>query len=205
MTRGGGDVEERNFRYAFAIVAGVMKQALREVFINEWNRIYKSTPWDDTAASGSRLYTKEKLRHSPYAKEYLPKYQNGNTREWDCALFFDAILFSNTLRGHLNKTERNAVNKLRSLRNSVAHSSSDRMDNSEFDSNIEEIKSCFTDLNVSTSCTEELNKVLQEKEKDISFKKLPNNPGSVSVVYEEECDEILSKMTGKINLMAPSR
>ena len=200
MTQGGGDVERRNFRYMGSIVARVVTKALREFFINVWNRVYIHDPWDDTPAIGLKLYNMERTRR--WATNYLQKYKNGNTKEWDCSTFIDALLYSNALKGELNKTEGKAVDKLRILRNSQSHISSDMMDDSKFDSNIAEIRSCFTDLNIPSNCTEELRSILEQKEKDISFCVLPDGPESDNPVDVEECARVVSELDkGKINFL----
>ena len=201
MTQGGGDVERRNFRYMTSIVAGVVTKALREFFINVWNRLYIHDPWDDTAAIGMTLYSKEQARLRP-TNIYLQNYKNGNTKEWDCSTFIDALLYSNALKRKLSKTEGDPVEKLRILRNSQSHLSSDMMDDSQFDSNIVEIQSCFTDLNISSNCTEELRSILEQKEKDISFRVLPDGPESDNPVDVEESARIVSELDeGKINFL----
>ena len=200
MTQGGGDVERRNFCYMTSIVVRVVTKALREFFINVWNRVYILAPWDDTAAIGMALYNKERKR--PRAKDYLQNYKNGNTKEWDCSTFSDALLYSNALKKHLNATERVAVGKLRRLRNSQSHLSSDMMDDSKFDSNVVEIISCFKDLNIPSNCTEELRSMLEQKEKDISFSVLPDGPESDNPVDVEKSARVVSELDeGKINFV----
>ena len=46
---------------------------------------------------------------------------NGTTEEWDCAMFFYTILYSDCLRHGVIEQVRSAVDDLRMLRNEIAH------------------------------------------------------------------------------------
>ncbi len=188
MTQGGGDVEQRNFTYATRIFSRVVTEALREVFIREWNTLYPTTPWDDTRNSGRMLYNVERPR--PRAKEYLPKYYNGNTKDWDFTILIDAILYSISIGTRLDTQVVDALNKLRLRRNKVFHSASDKIETWNFSGIVKEVKECFAVLKISTN---ELDDVLLEKSKYTSFKVLPSGPES-----DDESDELKNEI---VNIM----
>lgn len=175
MTQGGGDVQERrNHTYLSKIVTRVLSEALRTVFKRQWLKVYRS-PWDDTSKSGSILHNKERLR--PTRCDYLPEYNKGNTKEWDCTTLFDAILYSDAIgnSGQLSTRVKDAVHSLRNIRNDFSHGPTDRIEQSVFENAISKIRKCFSDLKVSTI---ELDGILLEKSKHTSFKVLPDSSGS---------------------------
>ena len=75
----------------------------------------------DTSWNGKDFYNLESPRnHRKFARQ-LATMINGTTEEWDCAMFFYAILYSDCLRHGVIEQVRSAVDDLRILRNEIAH------------------------------------------------------------------------------------
>ena len=104
---------------AFVVVA----QGLRMIFKRLWDDQYRKLfgEWMDTPRNGKDFYNLESPRNHRKFPRQLATMINGNTEEWDCAMFFYAILYSDCLRHGVIEQVHSAVDDLRMLRNEIAH------------------------------------------------------------------------------------
>ena len=113
--------KEENYNCMLKIMNVGVSEGLREIFKKKWDKHYGTTKGvrDDTIKSGNELYNMESTRR--HAKPYLNFYQSGKRSKWDCTALFDAILYSNAIKKHLNPHVTNKVDELRKLRNELTH------------------------------------------------------------------------------------
>ncbi|CAB3979671.1 Kinesin light chain [Paramuricea clavata] len=166
--------EETNYACLRKIVTDVVSEGLRIIFKQEWNNRYQTTigAWDDTLISGTLLYNREYKRKG--AKNYLPKFQNGNTKEWDCTTICDAILFSNCIgKAGLNPSIYSEVYNLRDIRNKVMHPEEGKLSDLVFEDLFKRIRKSFHNLALSVK---ELDEIKTERKRFCSFQVLPPKP-----------------------------
>ena len=78
------------------------------------------------------------------------KFYDGGTSQWDCTVLFDAILYSNSIGGSLNTTEKTEIDNLRKLRNKLTHDFlEDKLTETEFHAMTTNIENAFTALGLS--------------------------------------------------------
>ena len=75
---------------------------------------------------------------------------NGNTEEWDCAIFFYAIFYSDCRSHGVSRQVRSAVHDVRTLRNKIAHWPHAYVSNSDFPSFFIRAETAFKSLNLPT-------------------------------------------------------
>ena len=142
--------ESRNFICIQTIVTDVISEGLREIFKQEWNTRYQGRfgPWDDTSVSGRHLFNFEKSRARPNKNMLQSKFQHGDSNQWDCSVFFDAILFSMSIGSSLSPPIKTEVDNLRKVRNQVAHSGKAKFSDALFQTMISDIENAFKVLGI---------------------------------------------------------
>ena len=94
------------------------------IFKRLWDNQYRKSrfgEWMDTPRNGKDFYNLESPRNHRKFLRQLATMINGNTEEWDCAMFFYAILYSDCLRHGVIEQVHSAVDDLRMLRNEITH------------------------------------------------------------------------------------
>ena len=106
MSDKGFTLEELNYFRVCYITANVIRDGLQAVFKQEWGRVHgwRLGPWEDTVKRGQEFFNMESPKGQNKNKRFLSIIQNGNTSEWDCACFFFAILFSDSLGALVSPT-----------------------------------------------------------------------------------------------------
>ena len=173
--------EELNFFKFASIVLNEFPNALRQIFVDLWNKRIAPLPgkksWDDTIAVRNMLLKSE----GPKTK--IPT--NKSFQDWDCTALFQATLYAKTFAlpdcmgnmktlselhlknrkpvpgpfhspvaspsGDPNETIAIAIDQLRLLRNTLCHSSSSRVAKVTFDQYVQSTKEAFTAVNLSTT------------------------------------------------------
>ena len=208
-------LEELNYFRICYITSNIIRDGLQSVFKQEWDRIHgwRLGPWEDTAKNGKDFFDMESPRSRNKNNRFLNIIQNGNTSEWDCACFFFAILFSDSLGPLLRPTVASNVDDLRGFRNGVfAHLSQARISESDFQTNAQLVSDAFTALNLDTKelqkisnqgsfPTGEIQKlqeqigVLEEEiqAKSKSFMLLPLKPSHEVTERSTEVEDIMQK------------
>lgn len=140
--------ELRFFRLAKGLVDH-STVALRKVFIQEWNSLKPSTPWQSNSTSGSQLLAEEKAESRLYDPAYCRDYQHikanlscGIVEEWDVTTLVFALKYSHALtQSRSSRRGRrilDAIYRLKEVRNSlIAHASKSALSHSKFKRNID--------------------------------------------------------------------
>ena len=91
---------------------------------------------------------------SPTKKRKFPRQLasmiNGNTEEWDCAMFLYTIFYSDCLSHGVSRQVRSAVYDMRTLRNKIAYWPHAYVSNSDFPSFFITAETAFKSLNPAT-------------------------------------------------------
>lgn len=142
------DGELRFFRLAKGLVDH-STVALRKVFIQEWNSLYPSTPWQNNSTSGSQLLAEERAESRLYDPAYRRDYQHikdnlscGNVEEWDVTTLVFALKYTKALtQSRSSRRGRrilDAIHQLKEVRNSlIAHAWKSAISQSKFKRNID--------------------------------------------------------------------
>lgn len=171
--------ELRFFRLAKGVV-DYSTAALREVFKQEWNNLYPSTPWQNNSRNGSQLLAEERppsRRSRLYDPTYSKEYQHikdhlscGNVEEWDVTTLVFALNYSHALSrsrfSHRGRRICNAIHQLKEVRNVVlAHACRASISRRRFERNIDILSQAVGDLLTNSDpLVEKLQKLLTETE-----------------------------------------
>ena len=147
-------LEELNYFRVCYITTKIIRDGLRSVFKQEWDRLYgrRLGKWLDTYRNGQDFFNMESRRSRKKNRRLLNIIQYGDTSEWDCTCLIFAILFSDSLGGPLlNPTVASNVNDLRDFRNGFcAHLSQPSVLESDFQANVQRVTNAFMALNLDT-------------------------------------------------------
>ena len=158
------------------LTTDVLADGLREIFKQEWNKLYKSTKgeWQDEPRNGMDFYNGESLRNQKRNAHLLANMKNGNRGEWDCTMLFYAILFSDCVGPRLSAVVSKNVDDLRNFRNKeFAHMPQGSLSEIDFQNAISKVDIAFQALSLptvniqdlkyqKTFPTKDLTKVLKE-------------------------------------------
>ena len=158
------------------LTTDILAEGLREIFKQEWDRLYKSTKgeWKDEPRNGMDFYDGESPRNQKRNARLLATMKNGNSEEWDCTMLFYAILFSDCVGPGLSATVRKNVDDLRNFRNEeFAHMPQGSLPETDFQNTISKVDVAFQALSLpavkiqdlkcqKTFPTKDLTKVLKE-------------------------------------------
>ena len=171
--------EDLNFFRLTKCVHDYSTTALRKVFIQEWNKIYASSPWQNDTTSGSQLLAGEMPpRHSRlfdpmYCNEYRyvkNHLSNGDIETWDMTTLVFALNYSHALgpaRGTVyGKKILNAIHQIRRVRNAVsAHAARASISHATFKTSVMTLITAVQDLlSKSDPIVENLRQMLTERE-----------------------------------------
>ena len=144
--------EQLNYYRIFFVTTDILAEGLREIFKQEWDKLYKSTKgeWKDEPRNGMDFYNEESLRNTKRNAHLLATIKNGNRGEWDCIMLFYAILFSDCVRPHLSVIVSKNVDDLRNFRNKeFAHMSEGSFSEIDFQNAISKVDVDFQALSTS--------------------------------------------------------
>ena len=99
--------EQLNFFRICYVTTDVLADGLREIFKQEWDKVYKSTKgeWKDDSRSGTAFYNGESPQNQKRNALLLATIKNGNRREWEN--------FAHITQGRLSDTDfQNAIGKV---------------------------------------------------------------------------------------------
>ena len=96
--------EQLNYYRICYLTTDVLAEGLREIFAQEWDKLYKSTKgeWKDKLRNGIDFYNGESPRNKKRNARLLATMKNGNSGEWDCTMLLYAILFSDSVGPRLS-------------------------------------------------------------------------------------------------------
>jgi len=149
-------LEQLNYFRICYIAFNLVPEGLRQVFKQEWDFLYKTTPgeWKDTPKNGLDFYNKESRKSRSRNSRYLATIQHGSTEEWDCSCLFFAILFSDSIGTTLSAAIKKEVNDLRLVRNDIAHISEAKLTDAEFRGYVGRVLQAFNSLSLPISDVE---------------------------------------------------
>ena len=142
-------MEQLNYFRACYIAFNLVPQGLRKVFKQEWDFLYKTTPfreWKDISQNGRDFYHKESRKSRKKNARLLATIQRGNTAEWDCSCLFFAILYSDCIGSTLSPAVRKEVDDLRQVRNDIAHLNEVELTDAEFHNYVARVLAAFNSL-----------------------------------------------------------
>ena len=144
--------EQLNFFRVCYVTTDVLADGLREIFKQEWDKLYKTTKgeWKDDSRSGTDFYNGESPGNQRRNAHLLATMKNGNRREWDCTMLFYAILYSDSIGPHLAPTVTKGVYDLRNFRNAQAHTTQGRLSYMDFQNAIGKVDVAFQALGLTT-------------------------------------------------------
>ena len=144
--------EQLNFFRVCYVTTDVLADGLREIFKQEWDKLYKTTKgeWKDDSRSGTDFYNGESPGNQRRNAHLLATMKNGNRGEWDCTMLFYAILYSDSIGPHLAPTVRKNVDDLRNFRNAQAHTTQGRLSDMDFQTAIGKVDVAFQALGLTT-------------------------------------------------------
>ena len=135
--------EEQFLRYA-SIIFGLTRDNLLQLFRQAFHKQYCVMYGDNTVSGNIFLgRVRPKLAHVTAA------LQNGDSSKFDLTTLFFCFLNSKSLT--LTPTEVRAITDLRELRNSLAHSSSDKLSQTDLTTKENELTTIYQNLNWSTA------------------------------------------------------
>ena len=141
--------EQLNYFRACYIAFNLVPRGLREVFKQEWDFLYKTTPsgeWKDISQNGRDFHNKESRKSHTKNGRLLATIQGGNTAEWDCSCLFFAILYSDCIGSTLSPAVRKEVDDLRQVRNDIAHLNEVELTDAEFHNYVARVLAAFNSL-----------------------------------------------------------
>ena len=154
-------LEQLNYFRACYIAFNLVPQGLRKVFKQEWDFLYKTTPfgeWKDISQNGRDFYNKESRKSHTKNARLLATIQRGNTAEWDCSCLFFAILYSDCIGSTLSPAVRKEVDHLRQVRNDIAHLNEVGLTDAEFHNYVARVLAAFNSLKLPINEVDDIKK-----------------------------------------------
>ena len=151
--------EQLNYYRICYLTTDLLAQGLREIFKQEWDKLYKSTKgeWKDEPRNGIDFYNGESHRNKKKNAHLLATMKNGNRGEWDCTMLFYAILFSDCVGPRLSAVVSKNVDDLRNFRNKeFAHMSQGSLSETDFHNAISKVDVAFQALSLPTVTIQDL-------------------------------------------------
>ena len=154
-------LEQLNYFRACYIAFNLVPQGLRKVFKQEWDFLYKTTPfgeWKDISQNGCDFYSKESRKSHSKNARLLATIQRGNTAEWDCSCLFFAILYSDCIGSTLSPAVRKEVDDLRQVRNNSAHLNEVELTDAAFHNYVARVLAAFNSLKLPINEVDDIKK-----------------------------------------------
>ena len=213
--------EQLNYFRICYVVTDAITEGLRIIFKQEWDNRFGATSgeWKDEPRNGVDFINKESPRNQKRNAHLLTTMIGGNRAEWDSAMLFYAILFSDCIY-NLSPVVRSNVDALRKVRNESVKISKAFLSDLQFQYVIDRVDAAFQALGLSTVTiqeiknqtsfpTEELKNVLKmvddpkqelqvlvdQLNSDISpFCVLPSKPSNDVISRDREVAEIMQRL-----------
>ena len=110
--------EQLNYFRICYVFTDILAEGLRTIFKQEWDNRYKATlgEWKDEPRNGLDFWNLESHKNRETHARHLDIMLKGNRHEWDCAVLFYALLYSDCIY-ELNLVVKKGVDDLRQSRN----------------------------------------------------------------------------------------
>ena len=145
--------EQLNYYRICYVVTDIITDGLRSIFKQEWDNRYRATfgEWKDEPRNGMDFKNSESLGNQRRNAKLLSTMINGDRAEWDCAMLFYAILFSDCIGLGLNSVVKSNVDDIRQFRNEeFPHMSKGYLSDPDFQTAIGKVHAAFQGLGLST-------------------------------------------------------
>ena len=190
------NTEQLNYYRICYVATDVLAEGLRKVFKQEWDNRYKSTlgEWEDSSKNGSDFYSLESGQNQQKYAHRLNTMVRGDTAEWDCAMLFYAVLYSNAIYS-LNSTVRRHVEFLRQFRSvQFVHIPRGSLSDVQFNSATTEVENAFRALGLDTNSIQEI-----KRQNSFSTKELQRVSKEVDDLRMklEEKEEVVQALEGQ--------
>ena len=149
--------EQLNYFRTCYIAFNLVPKALRKVFRQEWDFLYKTTglgEWKETPQNGRDFFNNESRGSRKTNARYLATIQNGDTAKWDGSCLSFAILYSDSIGTTLSPTVRKHVDDLRQARNDIAHIIEAELTDVNFHNYVAKVLAAVNSLTLSAIATD---------------------------------------------------
>ena len=191
-------MEQLNYFRACYIAFNLVPQGLRKVFKQEWDFLYKTTPfgeWKDISQNGRDFHNKESRKSHTKNARLLATIQRGNTAEWDCSCLFFAILYSDCIGSTLSPAVRKEVDDLRQVRNDIAHLNEVELTDAKFHHYVARVLAAFNSLKLPTNELDDIKNQTDFPTAEVnSLKMLADNLNAEVKNKEEENKNLTSEL-----------
>ena len=165
--------EKLNFHKFTEIVMDEFPNAVRQLFVEMWDKKYVSMPWNDSSVLRKLFHNKEGTTQIPTKRSF---------NEWDCTALFKATIYSKSfslairggpetlakhylnnapkpnpfhltvksIKGDHNETYTFVIDQLRILRNTLCHSFKAGINTKEFKKYVQLAKEAFDAVSLSS-------------------------------------------------------
>ena len=128
------------------------------IFKREWDIRFKKTlgEWVDEPGNGSDFYLRESPSNRRRHAYMLATMRKGNSEEWDIAMLFYAIMYSDSIGSSLSPAIRSQVDVLRNVRNETMNSSRASLSVAMLQDIVQKVQFAFESLGLSTRPVQDL-------------------------------------------------
>jgi len=196
--------EKENFYRLNSLLYDCILPELRRFFIQSWNREFPDNLWSDSEDNPKTLI--EKIKGAKRDALLRERILNGDVENWDLTCVFKALSGLN-----LDESIKKGIEKLKGVRNKMAHPSSGKSSDDEKDDIFKQVCDVYDELEWPNGCLEETEhniltteyvkelKAKLEEEKKAALKQHQKNfcklPSEVSnFVGREEQLQVCSRM-----------
>ena len=191
-------LEQLNYFRASYIAFNLVAKGLRKVFKQEWDFLYRTTPfgkWEDSLKNGCDFYRKESRRSQTRNARHLVTIQRGKLAEWDCSCLFFAILHSDCIGSTLSSAVRKEVDDLRQVRNDIAHLNEVELTDAEFHNYVARVLAAFKSLKLPLKEVDDIKKQTHFATAQVnSLKMQADNLKAKLKTKEEEIKNLTSEL-----------
>lgn len=197
--------ENLNFHKFAQIVFDEFSNAVRQLFVEMWDKKHVSMPWNDSSVLRKLFHNKEGTTQIPTGRSF---------NEWDCTSLFKATIYSKSFslavmggketlakhylnnapkpmpfhltvkstKGDQNETYTFVIDQLRILRNTLCHSLKSGINKKEFKKYVQLAKEAFEAVSLST---ERLDAIVSFSQSDFPIEKILKLEEYVRDEFEE--------------------
>ena len=191
-------LEQLNYFRASYIAFNLVPQGLRKVFKQEWDFLYKTTPfmeWKDISRNGRDFCCRESRKSHTMNARLLATIQRGNTAEWDCSCLFFAILYSDCIGSTLSPAVRKEVDDLRQVRNDIAHLNEVGLTDAKFHNYVARVLAAFKSLKLPINDVDDIKNQTNFPTAEVNnLKMLADNLKAELKTKEEENKNLTSEL-----------
>ncbi len=145
MSSSEATAESKNWGKVASISLDVIPKHLRQLFKDEWDALYPSTPWDDIDNAPPHLLfkTNEQAGINPRQVASLQGL-SADRNSWDATALYQVLLFSVSLDlKNRNLALWDQINVLKGVRNGTVHDGGTTMSRANFEQEFNKVESVY--------------------------------------------------------------